>query len=131
MSGAVDRTTKCMLASISMTMHMYLWLQLFSLPQLERCSCRWLSWCTSYFTTKDTLVGPGEATRIEQETLDKNLIAEQCSPQACIVEMFDYCSWLRSCVEKPTWKDVAEVLKAICLIKLGLDIERVHITGTL
>ena len=75
-------------------------------------------------------VGPkwyqfGEAAGIKRETLEK--FAEQCSPQDCIVEMFDY--WLRSHVEILTWKDVAEVLKAIGLIELGLDIERVYTTG--
>ena len=75
-------------------------------------------------------VGPkwyqfGEAAEIEQETLDK--LAGQCSPQDCIVEMFDY--WLRSHEKILTWKDVAEVLKTIGLIELGLDIERVHTTG--
>ena len=67
----------------------------------------------------------GEAVGIEKEALDK--CAEQLSPEDCIVEMLDY--WLRNCVETPTWKDVAKVLKAINLTKLGLDIERVYTTG--
>ena len=75
-------------------------------------------------------VGPkwyqfGEAAGIEKEILDK--LAEQCPPDQCIVELFDY--WLRSSTEPPSWKAVANVLKAINLTELGQDIERVYITG--
>ena len=66
----------------------------------------------------------GEAAGIEKEALDK--IAE-CPPDQCIVELFDY--WLRFSAEPPTWKIVADVLKAINLTELGLDIERVYTTG--
>ena len=75
-------------------------------------------------------VGPkwyefGEAAGIEKEALDK--IAEQCPPDQCIIELFDY--WLRNSPEPPTWKIVADVLKAINLKKLGLDIEGIYTTG--
>ena len=75
-------------------------------------------------------VGPkwyqfGEAAGIQKETLDK--FAEQCSPEECIVELFDY--WLINSVEKPTWRDVAQVLKQISLTELGVDIERIYTTG--
>ena len=67
----------------------------------------------------------GEAVGIENEALDK--FAEECSPDECIVELFDY--WLRNSAEPPTWKTVADVLKAIKLTELGHDIERVYTTG--
>ena len=66
----------------------------------------------------------GEAAGIERELLDK--FAKQCSPEECIVEMFDY--WLRS-GDKPTWRDVTKILKSIHLPQLAFDIERVYITG--
>ena len=73
-------------------------------------------------------VGPkwykfGEAAGIRRDVLDK--IAEQCSPEECIVELFDH--WLFN--EKPTWRDVADILKQIGLTELGLNIERVYTTG--
>lgn len=67
----------------------------------------------------------GEAAGIEKEALDK--IVEQCHPDQCIVELFDY--WLRNSAEPPKWKTVADVLKAVNLIELGHDIERVYTTG--
>ena len=76
-------------------------------------------------------VGPkwyqfGEAAGIFKDALDK--IAEQCPlPDQCIVELFDY--WLRNSAEPPTWKTVADVLKAMNLKELGLDIENVYITS--
>ena len=75
-------------------------------------------------------VGPkwyqfGEAAGIEKEVLDE--LAEQCPPDECIIELFDY--WLRSSMEPITWKTVADVLKSISHTELGLDIERVYITG--
>ena len=66
----------------------------------------------------------GVAAGIEREVLDK--FAKQCSPEDCIVEMLDY--WLR-CGAKPSWKDVAKILKTINLTQLALDIEEVDITG--
>ena len=76
-------------------------------------------------------VGPkwyqfGEAAGIEKEVLDK--FAEQCPPDECIVELFDY--WLRNSTKPPTWRTVADVLKAINLTELGHDIEEVYTTGT-
>ena len=66
----------------------------------------------------------GEAAGIEKEVLDK--FAKQCSPEECIVEMFDY--WLRS-GDKPTWRDVVKILKTIHLPHLAFDIEGVYTTG--
>lgn len=73
-------------------------------------------------------VGPkwfefGKVARIGRDVLDK--IAEQCSPEECIVELFDH--WLFN--EKPTWRDVADILKQIGLTELGLNIESVYTTG--
>ncbi|MCG8624073.1 MAG: hypothetical protein MJE68_19035 [Proteobacteria bacterium] len=76
-------------------------------------------------------VGPkwyqfGEAAGIEKEALDK--ITEQCQiPDECIVELFDH--WLRISAEPPTWRTVADVLKAINLTELGMEIEKVYVTG--
>ena len=69
----------------------------------------------------------GAAAGIQNETLDK--FAEECLPEECIVELFDY--WLMNSVEKPTWRDVAKVLKKISLTELGLSIESVYTTGTI
>ena len=66
----------------------------------------------------------GMAAGIEREVLDK--FAKQCSPEDCIVEMLD--CWLR-CGAKPSWKDVANILKTINLTQLALDIEGVYATG--
>ena len=67
----------------------------------------------------------GETVGIAKEVLD--CCARTCSPEDCIVEMLDY--WLRNSVEKPTWKVIAEVLKAINLPQLAHDIEMVYSTG--
>ena len=68
----------------------------------------------------------GEAAGIEKEVLKGFL--KSCSPCNCIVEMLDY--WLRKSVVKPTWRDIAGVLRLINLSKLANDIERVYATGT-
>ena len=75
-------------------------------------------------------VGPkwyqfGEAAGMPKDALDK--IAEQCPPEECIVELFDY--WLMNATEKPTWRNVAKILKIIGLTELGLNIERVYTSG--
>ena len=75
-------------------------------------------------------VGPkwyqfGEAAGIENDALDK--FVEQCAPEECIVELFDY--WLRNSVENPTWRDIAKILKTIGLAELGLSIESIYTTG--
>ena len=57
--------------------------------------------------------------------LDK--FAKQCSPEDCIVEILDY--WVRNTVERQTWKDVANILRAINLLQLAHDIEGVYSTG--
>ena len=67
----------------------------------------------------------GEAAGVETETLNK--LADNCSPQECIVEMFDY--WLRKQNELPTWRDIAKILKAINLEQLAAEIEMVYTTG--
>ena len=67
----------------------------------------------------------GEAAGIDKGVLDD--CAKTCSQEDCIVEMLDY--WLRNSVQKPTWKHIAEVLKAINLPQLACDTERVYTTG--
>ena len=67
----------------------------------------------------------GEIAGVEKEFLDD--IASKCSPDDCIIEMFD--RWLRNSDVKPTWREVAKILKAINLQQLALDIGQVHETG--
>ena len=69
----------------------------------------------------------GAAVGVDQEVLDH--CAKTCSPEDCIVEMLDY--WLRNSTEKPTWRIISKALKAINLLQLADDIERVYITGNL
>ena len=77
-------------------------------------------------------VGPkwyqfGEAAGIEREILDN--YAENCLPEDCIIEMLDY--WLRiHSAGKITWRDVAQVLRAIGLRQLAGEIESVYTAGT-
>ena len=66
----------------------------------------------------------GIAAGIEREVLDK--FAKQCSPEDCIIEMLDY--WLRG-GKKPTWREVAKILRSIHLPQLAQDIEGVYTTG--
>ena len=65
----------------------------------------------------------GEAAGVETEILDK--LADNCLPQDCIIEMFDY--WLRQQKELPTWRDVAKILKVINLQQLAVQIETTDI----
>ena len=67
----------------------------------------------------------GEAAGVETEMLEK--LANDCSPQDCIVEMFDY--WLRKQKEPPTWRDVAKILKVIKLEQIAAKVEEVYTTG--
>ena len=67
----------------------------------------------------------GETAGIKNEVLDN--FARNCYPDDCIVEMLDY--WLRSYKGKPTWRDVAIILKTINLQQLAFDIEHVYTTG--
>ena len=67
----------------------------------------------------------GETAGIDNEVLDN--FAGNCSPDDCIVEMLDY--WLLNYKGKPTWRDVAVILKAINLQQLAFDIEQIYITG--
>jgi hypothetical protein len=68
----------------------------------------------------------GEAAGIEAEMLEK--LANDCSPQERIIEMFDY--WLRKQKEPLTWKDIAKILKVINLEQLAAKIEEVTIYTT-
>ena len=58
----------------------------------------------------------GESVGIPEEILEKY---STYSPEECIVEVFDY--WLRNypSTDKPTWKDVADVLTMIDLHQLA------------
>ena len=67
----------------------------------------------------------GEAAGVETEMLEK--LANDCSPEDCIIEMFDY--WLRKQKEPPTWRDVAKILKVINLEQIAAKIEEVYTTG--
>ena len=67
----------------------------------------------------------GQAAGIANEALDKVL---GYPSEQCIVEVLDY--WLRNGREsKRTWKDVAEVLKAIGEKSLADDILNAYTTG--
>ena len=68
----------------------------------------------------------GEAVGIQKEVLDN--CAKNCSPEECIVEMFDY--WLRTSKEQPTWREVAKTLNLINLKELAVDIDKVYTTGS-
>ena len=68
----------------------------------------------------------GLSIGIQKETL--NTFAEKCTPEDCIVEMLDF--WLRHHKGQPTWKEIAEALKAIDLLQLAEDIESVYTTVT-
>ena len=67
----------------------------------------------------------GIAAGISSDVLDS--YAKSCSPEDCIMEMLDY--WLRNEKSKPTWRDIADILKSIGLQKLACDIEMVYSTG--
>ena len=67
----------------------------------------------------------GEAAGIKREVLDN--FAENCTPDDCIIEMLDF--WLRNYKGNPTWRDVGNILKAINLRQLAVDIEQVYTTG--
>lgn len=58
-----------------------------------------------------------------------NIIKElsQYSEDECIVEVFD--QWLKSHPTKPTWRNVADILKDIGLQQLSNDIMKVYQTG--
>ena len=68
----------------------------------------------------------GLTAGVKEEVLDN--FAKNCTPDNCIVEMLDH--WLRNYKEKPTWRRVINILKAINLQQLAVDIEQVYITGT-
>ena len=70
----------------------------------------------------------GEAAGVEKEVLDK--FAKHCSLDDCVVETLDY--WLRQREKPPTWSDVAEILRAIKLPQLALEIaSMIYKTGKL
>ena len=93
--------------------------------------------CTDKYLNLDTLliqIGShitskwyefGQAAEIVNELLDKFL---GYPSEQCIVEVLDY--WLRNGREnKRTWKDVAEILKAMGEKSLADDILNVYRTG--
>jgi hypothetical protein len=67
----------------------------------------------------------GKAAGLNTEVLDQ--LVDNCSPQECVVEMFD--RWLRQKNEAPSWRDVAIILKMINLEQLSVEIETVYTTG--
>lgn len=67
----------------------------------------------------------GEAVGIQKEVLDN--FAKYCSPDECIVEMFDY--WLRNHTGQPTWREIANALNVIKLHELAVEIKNVYTTG--
>ena len=69
----------------------------------------------------------GKAAGVDKTVLDN--YAKECAPEDCIVETVDH--WLRRCEDKPTWRDVAKILKKIHLPVLASDIENVYTTGKL
>ena len=74
---------------------------------------------TPYWYQFGTIVG------IDKDTLKKY---SKYSPDECIIEVLDY--WLRNHHDgKPTWRDVAVVLKEIKLDKLAENILKVYETG--
>ena len=67
----------------------------------------------------------GKAAGVDKTVLDN--FAKECAPEDCIVETLDH--WLRRCEDKPTWSDIAKILKMINLPVLASDIENVYTTG--
>ena len=66
----------------------------------------------------------GLAVGISKEIMDKY---SDHPDEECFVEVLD--SWLRNHESKPTWKEVAEVLREIDLNQLADDIMRSYETG--
>ena len=68
----------------------------------------------------------GEAVKIQKSLL--NSYAKHCDhSDDCLTEVLDY--WLRYSDAKPTWMDVSNALKAINLLQLACNIEKVYTTG--
>ena len=64
---------------------------------------------------------------MDKDTLEKY---SQHPPEQCIIEVLDY--WLRNHHDgRPTWRDVACLLKQMKLNKLARDILKVYETGIL
>ena len=62
---------------------------------------------------------------MDKDTLEKY---SKYPPEQCIIEVLDY--WLRNHYDnKPTWRDIANVLKEIKLNKLAENILKVYETG--
>ena len=66
----------------------------------------------------------GVAIGLPQQLLDQY---SAYPPEECVVEMFDY--WLQNYSTKPTWEDVAIVLRKINLDHLANNIMKVYETG--
>ena len=67
----------------------------------------------------------GTIVGMDKDTLEKY---SKYPPEECIIEVIDY--WLRNHHDgKPTWRDVAIVLKEIKLDKLAENILEVYKTG--
>lgn len=73
---------------------------------------------TPYWYQFGTVIGVNEETLKEYSSYP---------PEECIVEVLDY--WLIHHPSKPTWKDVAIVLKEIKLHQLAENILKVYETG--
>ena len=74
---------------------------------------------TPYWYQFGTIVG------MDKDTLENY---SKYPPEQCIIEVLDY--WLRNHYDsKPTWRDVANVLKEIKLNKLAENILKVYETG--
>ena len=67
----------------------------------------------------------GEIAGVDKGTLNKYT---EYPDNQCIIEVLD--CWLRNHTGKPTWREVAEILRGIDLQKLASNIERVYETGT-
>ena len=68
----------------------------------------------------------GLVVGISKEVMDK--YSDHCDEE-CFVEVLDY--WLRNHESKPTWKEVAEVLRQIDLHQLADDLMKSYETGLL
>ena len=67
----------------------------------------------------------GQALEVSKDVLDRY---SNYPPEESIVEVLD--QWLRNFPGRPTWRDVANVLRKIGLLKLANDIEMVYKTGS-
>ena len=66
----------------------------------------------------------GCAIGVKKEVLDKCI---KYTPEESFVEILD--NWLRNHSSHPSWREVAEALRAIGLRQLAFDVEQVYQTG--